>query len=215
MQKFEIIKSIMDCGIVAVVRAQNEKQALSIAAACAEGGIAALEITYTVPGATHIIEALSSEYANTSFIIGAGTVLDSETARIAILAGAQYIVSPHFNPDMVKLCNRYAIPVMPGVMTIAQTIEALELGVDIVKLFPGDAFGPRIIKAFKGPVPQANFMPTGGCDLANVGEWVKAGAVALGIGGKLTAPAKSGDYYTVRENARAFVKSVARARSEK
>jgi 2-dehydro-3-deoxyphosphogluconate aldolase/(4S)-4-hydroxy-2-oxoglutarate aldolase len=215
MKKREIIQKITGTGVVAVIRADGEQQALRIAEACAKGGIAALEITYTVPGATRIIESLVKEYRGTDFIIGAGTVLDPETACAAVLAGAQYVVSPHLCPDVVRYCNRHAVPVMPGVMTTRDAVEALELGVDILKLFPGEAFGPKIIKAFKGPLPYAEFMPTGGVDLSNVAQWIEAGASAIGVGGKLTAPAASGDFAAVEANARAFVESVAAARCKK
>lgn len=215
MKKHKILERITDCGVVAVVRAENEDQAMRIAEACAEGGVAALEITYTVPGATGTIESLAKRYAGTDFIIGAGTVLDTETARTAILVGAQYIVSPCLSEATVRLCNRYAIPVMPGVMTVRDALEALELGVDVLKLFPGEAFGPSIIKAFKGPLPQGNFMPTGGVDINNIGEWIKSGAVAVGAGGSLTGPAKTGDYAAVKKLATQFVAKVREARGEK
>ena len=146
-------------------------------------------------------------------ILGAGTVMDSETARIAILSGAQYIVSPYFNAETVRLCNRYRVPCMPGAMTIKEVVEAMESGADIVKVFPGEAFGPKILKAIKGPVPQAKMMPTGGVDLSNVGEWIKAGAVAVGAGGSLTKGAKTGDYKAITETAKEFIAKVKEARA--
>jgi 2-dehydro-3-deoxyphosphogluconate aldolase/(4S)-4-hydroxy-2-oxoglutarate aldolase len=177
-----------------------------------KGGIAAIEITFTIPEAAQVIADLRKAYSPEEMIIGAGTVLDPETARIAILAGAQYIVSPSLNLETVKLCNRYQVPVMPGAMTIAEVIAAMEAGADIVKIFPGDAFGPSFIKAIKGPIPQAPLMPTGGVNLENVGEWIKAGCVAVGIGGNLTAGAKTGDYQSIEEIAKQFIGKVRAAR---
>lgn len=211
--KWEIIRKITDSGLVVVVRAENSDIAKKITDACLEGGAAAIEITYTVPGATKVIEELAKTYAG-QIIIGAGTVLDPETARIAILSGAQYIVSPYLSRETLRLCNRYQIPCMPGVMTVEGVIEAIELGADILKIFPGEAFGPAIIKAIKGPLPQASMMPTGGVSIDNVGEWIKAGAVAVGVGGSLTAGAKTGDYASITKLAAEFVANIKIARKK-
>jgi 2-dehydro-3-deoxyphosphogluconate aldolase/(4S)-4-hydroxy-2-oxoglutarate aldolase len=167
----------------------------------------------TVPGALDIIKELAEIYKDQDMLIGAGTVLDPETARLCILAGASYIVSPNFNPDTVKLCNRYRVAVMPGIMTVKEAIEALELGVEVLKVFPGNAFGPSIISSFKGPLPQANFMPTGGVNLDNIKDWIKSGAVAVGTGGDLTKGAKTGDYAAVTKAAAEFVAAVKEARA--
>ncbi len=215
MDKKMVLKKISDCGVVAVVRAENAEQAVKIADACAAAGIAALEITFTVPGAADVIKKLAEVYNKGEIIVGAGTVLDPETARAAILAGAQYVVSPCLNAETVKLCNRYQIACMPGAMTIKETVECMEAGADIVKIFPGELFGPAIIKAIKGPIPQATLMPTGGVNLENVGEWIKAGAVAVGVGGNLTAGAKKGDFQSITEIGRQFVEKVKEARGIK
>jgi 2-dehydro-3-deoxyphosphogluconate aldolase/(4S)-4-hydroxy-2-oxoglutarate aldolase len=212
-KKWDIIKKITDSGLVVVVRASNSDEAKKITDACLKGGAAAIEITYTVPGATKLIEDLAKEYAG-QIIIGAGTVLDSETARIAILSGAQYVVSPFLSRDTLKLCNRYQVPCMPGVMTIEGVVEAMELGADILKVFPGEAFGPGIIKAIKGPLPQASLMPTGGVSIDNVGEWIKAGAVAVGVGGSLTSGAKTGDFASIARLASEFVARIREARQK-
>jgi len=212
MKRLETIKQITDCGVVAVIRAESKEEGMKIVDAVKKGGIKALEITMTVPGAVDIIKELSEVYKNEDVIIGAGTVLDPETARLCILAGARYIVSPSLNVETVKLCNRYRIPIMPGIMTVKEAIEAMEYGVEIVKVFPGNAFGPSIISAFKGPLPQCNFMPTGGVGLDNAKDWIKAGAVAVGTGGDLTKGAKSGNYELVTETARKFVEAVKAAR---
>lgn len=211
-KKWKILNKITDSGLVVVVRAENSDEAKRITEACLKGGAAAIEITYTVPGASKVIEELVNDYDENEIIIGAGTVLDPETARIAILSGAQYVVSPYLNKDTLKLCNRYQVPCMPGVMTIEGVVEAMELGADILKVFPGEAFGPNIIKSIKGPLPQANLMPTGGVSIDNVGDWVKAGAVAVGAGGSLVASAKDGDYQKITELASQFVQKIKEVR---
>ena len=216
MKRIEMIKKISDAGIVAVIRATSKEEGIKIVEAVKKGGIKALEITMTVPGAVEIIRELSEIYkADEDMLIGAGTVLDPETARACILAGAKYIVSPSLNAETVKLCNRYRVVVMPGVMTVKEAVEALELGVEIIKVFPGNVFGPAIISSFKGPLPQANFMPTGGVSLTNVKDWIKAGAVAVGTGGDLTKGAKTGDFELVTQTAAKFVEAVRIAREGK
>ncbi len=212
--KMETLKKIMDVGVVAVVRAESADQAIKIAEACKEGGIPAIEITFTVPYADEVIRELAKAYQDGSMIIGAGTVLDAATARIAILAGAQYVVSPCLDEETIKLCNRYQIPVMPGCVTIKEMVTAMELGADIIKVFPGDLVGPGYIKAVKGPLPQAPMMPTGGVSLDNVGEWIKNGCVAVGVGGSLTAGAKTGDYAAITAIAKQFVAKVKEARGK-
>lgn len=214
IQKLETLKKIMDCGLVAVVRAENSEQACKIADACIAGGVAGIEVTFTVPGAADVIRDLAKKYSSGEIVIGAGTVLDPETARIAILAGAQYIVSPSVNLETIKLCNRYQIPVMPGAMTIEGVIAAMEAGADIVKVFPGEAFGPSFIKAIKGPLPQAPLMPTGGVSLDNVAEWIKVGCIAVGVGGNLTGGAKTGDYQSITDIGKAFIEKIRQARGK-
>ena len=212
--KEEILHRIRESGLVAVVRAGSAEQAEKIAEALATAGVAAIEITFTVPGAADVIKTLAEKYKSGKIIVGAGTVLDAETARTAILQGAQYVVSPCLNVEMVKLCNRYKVACMPGAMTIKETVEAMEAGADVVKIFPGELFGPAIIKAIKGPLPHAPLMPTGGVSLDNVADWIKAGSVAVGVGGALTAGAKTGDYATITEVARQFIEKIKEARSK-
>lgn len=214
MKKEQIITRIRERGLVAVVRAENEDKAFRIAEACLKGGVPAIEITFTVPGAHRVIEALSSRFSENEIILGAGTVLDPETARIAILSGARYVVSPSLNLDTVKLCNRYRIACMPGAMTIREVQDCMEAGADIVKVFPGELFGPRIIKAIKGPLPQEELMPTGGVSVENAADWIKAGAVALGAGSSLTAGAKTGDYDKITETSRLFIHRIKEARGQ-
>ena len=206
MRKEEVLHQIRRSGIVAVVRGNDSKQACSIVERCLEGGVSCIELTFTVPFAHRVIEDLAKEYGE-QILLGAGTVLDPETARIAILSGAQFVVSPHFNPEVVRLCNRYRIANMAGIMTIGEAVAAMEAGCDLLKLFPGELTGPKFIKAIHGPLPQAELMPTGGVSADNVMEWLQAGAVAVGAGGCLT----KGD---IAANARAFVEKIQSFRSQ-
>ncbi len=212
IQKIEVLGKVVASGLVAVIRAENPDQAARIAEACALGGVAALEITFTVPGASGAIEHLAKEFSG-KILLGAGTVLDPETARIAILAGAQFVVSPALNFDTARLCNRYQVPYMPGAATIREVIEAMECGADIVKVFPGEILGPAFVKAVKGPLPQASLMPTGGVSIDNVAQWIDAGSVAVGVGGNLTAGAKTGDFASITHLARQFVEKIKEARA--
>jgi 2-dehydro-3-deoxyphosphogluconate aldolase/(4S)-4-hydroxy-2-oxoglutarate aldolase len=211
--KLKVLNRIMDSGLVAVIRADSSDQAARIAEACAAGGVAAVEITFTVPGTAGVISDLAKQYQKDEILIGAGTVLDPETARIAILSGAQFVVSPALNPEAAMLCNRYQIPYMPGAATPREVIEAMECGADIVKVFPGDTLGPSFVKAIRGPLPQASLMPTGGVDIGNVADWIKAGCVAVGVGGNLTAGAKSGDFKTITSMAKQFIEKIRGARA--
>ncbi len=211
--KMEVLGKIVDSGLVCVIRADSPDQAARIAEACALGGVAALEITFTVPGASGVIAHLAKNFAG-KILVGAGTVLDPETARIAILAGAQFVVSPSLNKETARLCNRYQIPYMPGAGTIGEVVLAMECGADIVKVFPGEILGPAFVKAVKGPLPQASLMPTGGVSIDNVSKWIEAGCVAVGVGGNLTAGAKTGDYASITELAKQFVGKINEVRGK-
>ena len=213
MDKEQILQKIQDAGIVAVVRAASTEEAVHITDACIEGGVAAIELTFTVPHADKVIEDLAKRYTPEQIILGAGTVMDAETARIAMLAGANYIVSPHFDPEIVRTANRYRMAVMPGVFSVTEAVRAMEAGADILKIFPAELFGPKIIKAIKGPIPYAKMMPTGGVTADNVGEWIKAGAVAVGAGGALTGGAKTGDWAAITATAKKFVENIRAART--
>ena len=212
MDKETVLLKIQEVGLVAVVRATTADQAKKINDACINAGIAAIEMTFTVPEADKVIREVANTYSPEQIILGAGTVMDAETARIAILAGAQYIVSPYFDIETAKLCNRYRIPYMPGVMTIKEAVAAMEAGADIIKLFPGDVLGPQMVKAIHGPIPYAKIMPTGGVSADNVGEWIKAGVVAVGAGGSLTAGAKKGDYESITTIGKKFIANIKAAR---
>ena len=208
MKKFEIYQAVKQEGVVVVIRGDSVDQAIKTVEACYAGGIKIMEVTFTVPNADQIIKTLVEKYKGTDMIVGAGTVLDPETARAAILAGAQFVVSPALNVETIKLCNRYGVAVMSGIFTPTEAITALEYGVDILKLFPGDVATPKGLKALKGPLPQANIMPTGGVSLENVEEWFKAGAYAVGAGSFITKGAKTGDYKAVEDISREFVNKV-------
>ncbi len=212
MKKFETLRRIVDSGLVAVIRADSADQAIQLAEACHKGGVAAIEVAFTVHGAEEAIRELSRRFSRGEFVLGAGTVLDPETARMAMLAGAQYVVTPALNEATVRLCNRYQIPCIPGAMTVEEVLRAMECGADIVKLFPGELFGPSAIRAIRGPLPQANLLPTGGVNLDNVSDWIKAGAVGVAVGGALTGPAKPGDMQAVTETARKFLEKIQAAR---
>ncbi|MEH7118538.1 bifunctional 4-hydroxy-2-oxoglutarate aldolase/2-dehydro-3-deoxy-phosphogluconate aldolase [Neobacillus vireti] len=213
MKKVNILSKISECGVVAVVRADSREEAVNISEACVKGGIQGIEVTFTVNGADEVIKELAAVYQdNENVVIGAGTVLDAATARIAILAGAQFVVSPAFDEETARLCNLYQVPYMPGCMTLTEMKRALEAGVDIVKLFPGSAFGPDFVKAVKAPLPQINIMPTGGVDLENVGQWIRNGCAAVGVGGNLVAPAKTGDFDKITEYAKQYIEKVQAAR---
>ncbi|ACL77482.1 2-dehydro-3-deoxyphosphogluconate aldolase/4-hydroxy-2-oxoglutarate aldolase [Ruminiclostridium cellulolyticum H10] len=207
-----VLKKICDCGVVAVVRAESPEQAIKIADSCVEAGISAIEITFTVNGALDVIKKLAESNKGNKILKGAGTILDPETARAAILAGATFIVSPCLNKEVVKVCNRYQVACMPGAMTVKEAVECMEAGADIVKVFPGELFGPAIIKAFRGPLPQIKLMPTGGVSLKNTAEWIRAGSVAVGVGGNLTAGAKKGDYKSIVTIGKQFIEKVKQAR---
>ncbi|MEO3946653.1 bifunctional 2-keto-4-hydroxyglutarate aldolase/2-keto-3-deoxy-6-phosphogluconate aldolase [Gorillibacterium sp. CAU 1737] len=204
MKKLKVLKSLAECGVVAVIRADHPDEACRMSAACIEGGLTSIEVTFTTPRAEEVIRRLVAEYGERA-LIGAGTVLDPVTARVAMLAGAEFIVSPSFDEETARICNLYGISYMPGVLTLGEIKEALKAGVDILKLFPGSAFGPDFVKAVKGPMPHVNIMPTGGVDLANMEQWLAAGCVAVGIGGNLTAPAKKGRYEEIASLASQYV----------
>ncbi|EGK13399.1 2-dehydro-3-deoxyphosphogluconate aldolase/4-hydroxy-2-oxoglutarate aldolase [Desmospora sp. 8437] len=212
MKQWTVLQQLVREQLVAVIRGNSPEQAEKTAAACIRGGIEALEVTFTIPEAEGVIRSLRRQYPEA--LVGAGTVLDTETARMAIAAGASFVVSPHGEEAIARMCHRYQVPYLPGCMTVKEMVSALEWGCSILKLFPGNAFGPSFIKSLKGPLPQAEFMPTGGVHVENVTQWLKYGAVAVGVGGELTRPAAGGDYGEVERRARALVEKVAAHRRE-
>ncbi|MDR3241644.1 MAG: bifunctional 2-keto-4-hydroxyglutarate aldolase/2-keto-3-deoxy-6-phosphogluconate aldolase [Lactobacillaceae bacterium] len=185
MKKTDILNRVEKAGVIAVVRGASAAEALEKCEALIAGGVRGLELTYTVPNVTDVIKSLADKYTGTDIVVGAGTVLDVVTARLAIMAGAEYVVSPSFDADTAKLCNLYQIPYLPGCMTITEIKTAMMAGADIVKLFPGSAFDSSIVSAFKAPIPQMNVMPTGGVNLDNMKDWFDAGVITVGVGGSL------------------------------
>ena len=213
--KNEVLEAILDCGIIAVIRAPDAERAYQLAEAAQRGGITAIEITMTVPGALDVIQRLVSRYPDGKITIGVGTVLDPETARLAILSGAEYVVSPHFNPEIVRTCHRYGIVCIPGAMSVTEVVTVLESGADAIKIFPAGLFGPEIIKEIKGPLPQAVLMPSGGVTLDNIGEWFEAGVAAVMVAGELTGEALArNDYGITERQSREFVKRIREIREK-
>ncbi|OTN76796.1 keto-hydroxyglutarate-aldolase/keto-deoxy- phosphogluconate aldolase [Enterococcus sp. 8G7_MSG3316] len=205
MEKVARLMKLQKSGVIAVVRGASKEEAFKASQAIIEGGITGIELTFTVPEAATVIAELKNAYRDhEGVVIGAGTVLDAVTARLAIMAGAEYVVSPTFDQATAEICNLYQVPYLPGCMTISEMKEALKAGADILKLFPGSAYGPSIISAFKAPLPQLNIMPTGGVSLENMAEWFDAGVVAVGVGGNLLAPAAKGDFAAVTEVAKQY-----------
>lgn len=205
MKKGEVLSRLEKTGVVAVVREQTELQALKAAQAVVAGGILGLEITFSVPDAASVITQLKKMYPPSSgVVIGAGTVLDATTARLAIIAGAEFIVSPSFNLETAQICNLYQVPYLPGCMTITEMQQALMSGAEIVKLFPANNFEPELIKSVKAPLPQINIMPTGGINLDNLLNWKKAGALLVGVGGNLFQGVAENDYAKVTKTATAY-----------
>jgi len=203
LNKFAVINKIQEERMVAVIRSETRNGGKEKAEAVAEGGISLLEITYTIPEATNLIKDLASQSEERNWIVGAGTVLDAYTAKTAIENGASFIVSPTFDPETAKLCNLYQIPYIPGCMTLNEMKAALESGCDVVKLFPGNSYGPSFVKSVKAPLPQLNIMPSGGVSLDNVKEWFDSGVIAVSAGGSLT----KGTRKEIREKAQSFVQA--------
>lgn len=198
MIKYAVLEQITAHRLVAVIRGNSSDEAIEIIEAAVEAGLNCIEITYTTPNVQSVFEKVR----HTDTLIGAGSVLDSATARHAILNGAKFIVSPNFNIEIAKLCNRYSIPYLPGCMTISEIVSALEAGCSMIKLFPANQFDPGFLKAVKGPLPNVDIMPTGGIGLANINDWLDAGAVAVGIGSDLNkayeAKGKTGVFEAVK-----------------
>jgi 2-dehydro-3-deoxyphosphogluconate aldolase/(4S)-4-hydroxy-2-oxoglutarate aldolase len=212
----EILKFITEVGIVPVVRASNSEHAIRGVEACYQGGIRAAEITMTVPGAVGALEKVADRLGD-KLMLGAGTVLDPETARICMLAGAQFFVTPSLRVSTIEVAKRYSKVICPGALTPTEVLTAWEAGADVVKVFPcGNVGGAKYIKALKGPFPQIEMIPTGGVNLETTGEFLKAGACAVAVGGELV-DAKSmneGRWDVIEERARQYLAAIAKARSE-
>jgi len=216
MHKSEVLQKIREVGLLPVLRADSEEEALAIAYALEAGGVTILEVTMTVPGAIDAIRRLASE-AGDRILIGAGTVLDPETARACMLAGAQFIVSPSLNLRTIELCRRYNVAVFPGGLTPTEIVSAWEAGADAVKVFPCSAMGgAKYLKAIKAPLPQIDLIPTGGVSLATAAELLEAGAIALGVGGDLVdnKAIRAGKPESITENARKYLAIIAGHRNK-
>ncbi len=216
MNHQESIRLIRDTGVVAIMRTKSSEQLLRAADAIREGGVRAIEVTMTTPGALSVIEQAVSKYGS-DVLFGAGTVLDAESARSAILSGAQFIVSPSFNPALIEICRRYSIPVMPGAYTPTEILTAWECGADMVKVFPAGLGGPSLIKAIKAPFPQVELVPVGGVNVDNTADFIRAGAAAVGVGSALINQKllEVGDFDALTERARRLVEEVARGRNSR
>lgn len=199
---------------MAIIRIQDAARVPAVARALADGGVRALEVTMTVPGAIDVIRSLSAALSD-DILLGAGTVLDSATAEKVIDAGARFVVAPTFSPDTIRACHERDVPVMPGCLTPTEMLRAWEIGADIIKVFPATALGPGYLKDIRAPLPQLKLMPTGGVTPDNAGEWIRAGAVAVGIGSALTdaKAIAAGDYASIEAAARRVIASVRAARA--
>lgn len=202
----KIIDELQKNRVVAVIRAKNNKEAIKIVEACLEGGIKAIEVTFTIPRAPEVIAEINEIFGD-QILLGAGTVIDKEKAIAAVKAGAKYIVSPGFDQETAEYLVEENIPYLPGCMTITEMLTARKAGAEIIKLFPGSAFGPSFVKGVKGPLPDMNIMPTGGVNLDNITEWFKNGVCAVGIGSALTKYAATNEYDKMTEVAKQYIKA--------
>ena len=213
MNREQNLARVVECGLVAVVRAPDPTHLVEVIRALADGGVTVAEVTFTVPNAIDVIRQAKRELGD-RVLLGAGTILDPETARAALLAGAEFLVSPTVNLDVIRMCRRYDKLVFPGAFTPTEILTAWEAGADVVKVFPAEIVGPAFFKAMRGPLPQVKLMPTGGVDLSTVGEFLRAGAVCLGVGSQMVDPKAVArqDFDYLRGLAFQFVQAVKIAR---
>ena len=211
-----IVRAIQDFGIVAVIRLRDVAKLRGVVDALVEGGVRALEVTMTVPNAVGLIRELAPTMPE-GFLLGAGTVTDAATVNAVVDAGARYIVSPVFRREVIRACHERGVPAAPGCFTPTEILDAHDAGADIIKVFPATALGPQYIKDVRAPLPQVKLMPTGGVTPENAGDWIRAGAVAVGVGSALldSAAIESGRFEVIAEKARRIVANVAAARSAK
>ncbi len=211
-----IVRAIQDLGIVAVIRLRDAAKLRGVVDALVEGGVRALEVTMSVPNAVALIRELAPTMPE-GFLLGAGTVTDAATVNAVVDAGARYIVSPVFRREVIRACHERGVPAAPGCFTPTEILDAHDAGADIIKVFPATALGPQYIKDVRAPLPQVKLMPTGGVTPDNAGDWIRAGAVAVGVGSALldTAAIESGRFEVIAEKARRIVANVAAARSAK
>src|SRR5438270_3965755 len=216
MNRDSSLRRVLDAGVVAVVRAPDGARLVDVIRALADGGVTVAEVTFTVPDVLDVLRKASRELGD-RVLLGAGTVLDAETARAALLAGAEFLVAPTLNFDVIRLCRRYDKLVMPGAFTPTEILTAWEAGADIVKVFPADVLGPAFFKAVLAPLPQVRLMPTGGVDLSTAADFLRAGACCLGVGGQLVDPkaVAARDFDRVRDLARRYAAVVSDFRQKK
>lgn len=207
LKKYKILNQLHENYLVAVVRGNDEDETKKIVDEIIKGGFKNIEITFTVPNAEEVINQVHKQYGD-DIVLGAGTVLDAATAQIAINKGAQYIVSPHLDTNISKLCNVYSVPYLPGCSSATEIIVALRYGSDLIKLFPGGQLGAGFIKDIKGPVPNVELMPSGGVNLDNVSDWIEKGSFAVGIGGDLTKEFTGNNFEVISEKAQKYVEAV-------
>ena len=214
MNKMEKLSLIRETGVIAIMRAQSSSQLIAAADAIKTGGVRVIEVTMTTPGALEVIAQATQRYGD-EVLFGAGSVLDPETARAAILAGAGFVVAPTLKVEMVALCNRYSIPVMPGIYTPTEALTAWEAGADMVKLFPASFGGPALIKAMRAPLPQLEIVPVGGVDLNTAADFIRSGAAALGVGSSLVNQKllDAGDMEELTRRAQGFIAEVIKGRA--
>jgi 2-dehydro-3-deoxyphosphogluconate aldolase/(4S)-4-hydroxy-2-oxoglutarate aldolase len=209
MSKQDQLQRVCATGIVAILRADSGEQLVDVAQCLFSGGVDVMEVTFTVPGAVRVLERVADTLGD-RVLLGAGTVLDPETARTAMLAGAEFIVAPNTNRDVIRLCRRYDKMVFPGALTPTEVVSAWETGADIVKVFPSDITGPQYLKALRGPLPHVKLMPAGGVTLDTAAAFLRAGACALGVGGALVerTAVEKGDFARIESLASEFVKII-------
>jgi len=215
MSKETDLQRVLECGLVAVVRSRDSQLLVDVVRALVAGGVTVVEITMSVPNALDVLKQVRHALGD-QVLLGAGTVLDPETAKAVLLAGAEYIVSPTINLDVIRLCRRYDKLVMPGAFTPTEILTAWEAGADIVKVFPAEVVGPAFFKAMRGPLPQIRLMPTGGVDLTTASAFLKAGACCLGVGSQLIEPdaVAKGDFNRIHDLAQQYVSLVKQFRGE-
>lgn len=216
MDKREKIEVIREAGIIAIMRAKSSDQLLAAADAVQAGGVRAIEVTMTTPGALDVIKEATNKYGS-DVLFGVGSVLDPESARLAILAGAQFVVCPTLNLEVIEIAHRYSVPVFPGAYTPTEILTAWEAGADMVKVFPASVGGPAYLKALKAPLPQVELVPVGGVDLDTASAFIRAGAAVLGVGNSLVDQKvlETKDFKTITERARLFRKEVAKGRGNR
>jgi 2-dehydro-3-deoxyphosphogluconate aldolase/(4S)-4-hydroxy-2-oxoglutarate aldolase len=213
MRKAEILDTIRETGVIAIMRAQSSDQLIAAADAIKKGGVTVIEVTMTTPGALGVIATAKGRYGS-DVVFGAGTVLDAETGRAAILAGADFVVSPVLNLGLIELCNRYSVATIPGCFSPTEVITAWEAGADLIKLFPAGLGGPDLVKAILAPLPQVEIVPVGGVNLDTTADFISKGAVAVGVGGNLVSQKllDAGDVDELTRRAAAYIEEVRKGR---